>query len=59
MSKNETSAEETLDVERLKAFMALSAEDKLRHLQQLNLFLHQAMPTKSKEVWEQLKQQGF
>lgn len=59
MDKNETWADDLIEVERLKAFMALSAEDKLRHLEELNTFLHQAMSTESKNVWKHLKKHGF
>lgn len=59
MQKTDTLVGEERDVEQLKAFMALSAEEKLQHLEQLNAFLQQAMPVKCKEAWEKLKQQGF
>jgi hypothetical protein len=48
-----------IDVEAIKAFMALSCEEKLRRLEELNEFYRQAMPQKSKEAWEILKKQGF
>ncbi len=59
MQKTDTLVGEERDVEQLKAFMALSAEEKLQHLEQLNAFLQQAMPVKCIEAWEKLKQQGF
>ncbi|MBF0290141.1 MAG: hypothetical protein HQM14_20180 [SAR324 cluster bacterium] len=59
MQKTSSLEWEDGEMERLKGFIALSAEEKLQHLAQLNVFLHQAMPAKSKEVWEKLKQNGF
>ena len=51
--------EDEIDIEQIKAFMKLSAEEKLRRLEELNAFYQQAMPEKSKAVWEKLKKQGF
>ena len=51
--------EDEIDIEQIKAFMALSSEEKLRRLEELNDFYQQAMPQKSKEVWKKLKKQGF
>lgn len=52
-------ADEEIDIERLKYFMTLSAEDKLKYLNELNFFLQRVMPEKNKEIWETLKKQGF
>ncbi|HLC15339.1 MAG TPA: hypothetical protein VJL89_03835 [Thermodesulfovibrionia bacterium] len=57
--QNNAFTEEEIDIEQIKAFMALSAEEKLRRLEELNYFYQQAMPQKSKAVWEKLKEQGF
>jgi len=51
--------EDDIDIEQLKAFMAMSAEEKLRCLEELNAFYQEAMPQKSKEIWEKLKTLGF
>ncbi len=59
MNEAELSPEEREERERLKAFMALSAEEKLRHLEELNHFLQKAMPPQSKVIWDKLKQKGF
>jgi len=57
--QNNAFTEEEIDIEQIKAFMALSAEEKLRRLEELNDFYQQVMPQKSKAVWEKLKEQGF
>ena len=57
--QNNAFTEEEIDIEQIKAFMALSAEEKLRRLEELNDFYQQTMPQKSKAVWEKLKEQGF
>jgi hypothetical protein len=43
----------------LTSYMALSASEKLKYLDQLNAFFRKAMPVESKKIWEKLKQQGF
>jgi hypothetical protein len=52
-------AQEEFDVESIKQFMKLSAEEKLNSLEQLNAFLQEAMPQSSKDVWERLKELNF
>jgi hypothetical protein len=39
--------------------MSLTAEEKLRHLEELNEFLAAAMPESSKRAWQQLKKLGW
>ena len=47
------------DTDRLRYFMSLSAEEKLKHLEQLNSLLDALMPESSKRIWEKLKAEGF
>jgi hypothetical protein len=51
--------DDEINIERIKAFMKLSAEKKLRRLEKLNAFYQGDMPEKSKAVWEKLKKLGF
>lgn len=46
------------DIESLRAFMALSAKEKLEFLEELNRFLAAAMPEKSKKIWDELRANG-
>lgn len=60
MKKNrKKEVDEEINIERIKYFMTLSAEEKLKYLNDLNSFLQRAMPEKNKEIWESLKKQGF
>ena len=58
MVLNEDKSEESLDVEDLKKYMALSVEDKLTNLQEINSFLMETMSSASKKAWEELKKSG-
>lgn len=51
---NETQQPE-FDVEHLKTYMALSPEQKLAYLEELNRFLDIAMPDESKAIWQRLR----
>jgi hypothetical protein len=43
----------------MKRYMALSAEQKLTYLEEMNKFFHEAMSPESKQAWEELKKCGF
>ena len=45
------------DLEDIRRSMALSAEEKLDYLEQLNIFSGDT-PLKSKKIWEKLKNTG-
>ena len=45
--------EEYFNIDDLKRYMSLSAEEKLRYLQEINAFFHEFMPSESKRVWEE------
>ncbi|MBF0238496.1 MAG: hypothetical protein HQM12_12390 [SAR324 cluster bacterium] len=47
------------DIDRMRYFMSLSFEEKLRHLEQLNLLTRTLMPESSQRIWEQLQKDGF
>lgn len=51
--------EAEFDVDRLRRSIALSPEEKLRHLEMLNEFLAKLMPDSSKAVWDRLKRRGW
>ena len=47
------------DIEDLKRYMSLSVEEKLNYLEEINSFLAEVMPIKSKKAWEELKKIGW
>jgi len=51
--------EDDQELEELKRHMALSAEEKLNYLEEINDFMNKAMPASSKEIWQRLKQEGW
>ncbi len=59
MDKTPFTTETDFDVEDLRYFSGLSAEEKLDFVEQLQDFLNQAMPAESKQLWERLKEDGF
>ena len=59
MDKHEEKVDEYIDIEDLKRYMSLSVEEKLIYLEEMNRFLTEAMPAKSKKAWEALKRQGW
>ena len=58
MTKNEQNDDEYFDVKDLKRYMSLSVEEKLNYLEEINNFLVEVMPMKSKKAWEELKKAG-
>ena len=59
MNNREEKADDYFDVEDLKRYISLSAEEKLVYLEEINNFLMEAMPDKSKKAWEELKKNGW
>jgi hypothetical protein len=59
MKNDDDKSDEYFDVEDLKRYMALSAEQKLTYLEEANKFFHEAMPPESKKAWEKLKKSGW
>ena len=57
MNKKLTNQEYNSD--ELKAYMAMSAKEKLRFLEEMNIFFSKALPSKSKAVWAKLKAKGW
>ena len=49
-SKNNT--DDYFNIEDLKAYMALSVEEKLVYLQEINCFFVEVIPDESKKAWE-------
>ncbi len=59
MDKESLTTETDFDIEDLRYFSGLSAEEKLNFVEQLQDFLNQAMPVENKQLWERLKEDGF
>lgn len=59
MKNDEDNNDEYFNVEDLKRYMALTAEQKLIYLEEMNKFFHEAMPPESKKAWEELKKNGW
>lgn len=47
------------DEDHLRRYMALSPEEKLRGLQEMNAFLAAVTPRKAKKIQEELKKRGW
>jgi len=43
----------------MRLYMALSPEQKLNHLEEINAFLEAVTPQKAKGMWKQLKEKGW
>jgi len=56
--KKKAAAQE-FDLNQLRAYMAMSAREKLRFLEEMRGFLSKAMPSKSKAAWAKLKARGW
>ena len=56
---NDPDENEEFDIERMKAYMALSAEEKLLHLEKLYHFNRAMRPRKNDEIAKQLRDEGF
>ena len=54
-----SNAKSGFNIEDLKAYMSLSVEEKLIYLEEINSFLAEVVPDKSKKAWEKLKQEGW
>lgn len=59
MASDKRQRNNNFDTERMKHYMSLPAEQKLKHLDKLNRFFDNAMPEKSKQVSKELKKRGF
>jgi hypothetical protein len=55
----EKASEEDFNLDDLKRYMSLSAEEKLNYLEAMNIFLMESMPDESKKAWEELKKRGW
>lgn len=47
------------DPEFLKAYMGVPAKEKLRFLEEANVFFLRITPRRTKRIWERLKDQGW
>lgn len=45
--------------DQMKAYMALSPEEKLKGLEEMNAFIASVLPRKSKKIQEELKKRGW
>lgn len=52
-------AEPWFDRTELEASLALSPEQRLRYLEELNKFLDAFTPRKNKQIWAQMKKRGW
>jgi hypothetical protein len=59
MQDTKEKVNEDFDIEDIKIYMGLSVEKKLNYLEHINDFFKEAMPQKSKDAWEILKQAGW
>jgi len=50
---------EMYDLNDIKAYMKMTAKEKLNWLEETTKFLQKVMPDSSKKIWEKLKQRGF
>jgi len=59
MNDNKNSDDDYFDTEAIIRYMSLSVEEKLIYLEEINSFLTEAMPEKSKRAWKELKKNGW
>ncbi len=59
MKKNKRKSDEIFNLEDIKAYMQMSAKDKLCWLERVAKFLHKITPSKNKKIWKRLKERGF
>jgi|WetSurMetagenome_2_1015567.scaffolds.fasta_scaffold65116_4 hypothetical protein len=59
MKNDDDKSDEYFNVEDLKRYMALSAEQKLIYLEEANKFFHEVMSPESKKAWKELKESGW
>ena len=59
MKDDEDKTEEYFNVENMKRYMTLSAEQKLTYLEEANNFFRETMSPESKKAWEELKKSGW
>jgi len=57
--KNNKQKNEMYDLNDIKAYMKMTAKEKLNWLEETTKFLQKVMPDSSKKIWEKLKQRGF
>ena len=55
---NTDSYDDEFDIDRLRYFMSLSVEEKLKHLEQVNELTQTLMPEENRKIWERLKEEG-
>ena len=48
-----------VDLDYIKRCLSLSPEERLREMEELNEFLFNSMPEKSRQAWEKLKREGW
>ena len=51
--------DEYINDEDLKRYIDLSPEKKLEYLEEMNLFLNEAMPPENKRIAKKLREEGF
>ncbi|MBI3583148.1 MAG: hypothetical protein HY096_04260 [Nitrospinae bacterium] len=59
MKRNKRKSDEIFNLDDIKAYMRMSAKDKLCWLERAVKFLHKITPAENKEIWEKLKERGF
>ncbi len=59
MANSKDNTDDYFNIEDLKAYMSLSAEEKLVYLQEINSFFAEVMSDERKKTWEKLKQEGW
>ena len=59
MKEKNSNKDEYINDEDLKRYIDLSPEKKLKYLEEINSFLNEAMPEKSKKIAKRLREEGF
>ena len=52
-------ADDWFNLDALLVSLSMTPQQRMDWLEQMNEFLDKVMPKKSKEIWEQLKAEGF
>ena len=59
MKDKKNIANEFINDEDLKRYIALSVEKKMEYLEEMNRFLNEAMPLENKKIAKKLREEGF
>ena len=59
MTKRRKKVEPEFDEDRMKLYMSLSAEEKLRHLEALNALSAAFTTPRGRKAWQEMKKRGW